>query len=209
MRLTAIVTQRDYWIGVGMVSALSPLPQDDQARGLSLTVVVTLFSSPCFLWNTPLQLGTMRSLYSTSSNLGRSGSQLDLTAAGLGPSTAGGLGAAAGAGLGHAGAAGAAAAHAGTGAGGLVEELTPEELPVDWSLKRSVVVASASRFACHDLAQAAAPRTREWGVGPRTGTNSRQCMLLRNGYGALPVCCCRELHGHVGAGCGPHQAHGA
>ncbi len=128
----------------------------------------------------PLQLGTMRSLYSANTNLGRCGSQLDLLTGGLGPSAAAGLGTAAGAGVGHAGAAAAAAAaHA-----GVVEELTPEELPVDWSLKRSVVVASGSRFACHDLAQAAAPRTRECGY-------TRDKVLVVFAFGAWV--CCKDL----------------
>ncbi|KAG2498084.1 hypothetical protein HYH03_003842 [Edaphochlamys debaryana] len=55
-------------------------------------------------------------------------------------------------------AAAAAAGVAGEPSG--LEGLAPEDLPVDWALKRKLTFTSSARFACHDKAQQAPARAR-------------------------------------------------
>jgi hypothetical protein len=87
---------------------------------------------------TPLQLGAMRAAYNST--------------APAPAATAAGAAAAAAAGGG-----GAVAAVPG---GVSLEDLQPEALPVDWSLKLGLTFSSRSRFACHDRAKQAPARTR-------------------------------------------------
>ncbi|GIL51713.1 hypothetical protein Vafri_7649 [Volvox africanus] len=97
-------------------------------------------------------LGALRAAYntagpSTCSQLGRSAAQHAVPrpedAAGIDPAT----------GLSNPGATAAAGANA-------LEDLTREQLPMDWGIKRSLTFTSFTRFGIHDRAQQAPPRTR-------------------------------------------------
>ncbi|PNH00942.1 Protein downstream neighbor of Son, partial [Tetrabaena socialis] len=55
-----------------------------------------------------------------------------------------------------------AAADAAAFAGCALEDLAPEQLPMDWGVKRSMTLSSAARFELHHKAQRAPPLARDW-----------------------------------------------